>query len=172
MVSLIMRSIPFSALAAAYIRSSWNCIICIVKPLFSSPIKKRFGTRTSSKKIWPVSLARIPSLFNGFEMVMPGVLRGTIINDLLACTCPSLVFASKQTQSAWVAFVIHIFVPLIMKSSPSVRAVVFKPATSDPAPGSLTPIHATMSPAIAGAKNSRFSSSLPNRARAGVAISV
>ena len=46
------------------------------------------------------------------------------------------------------------------------------PATSLPAPGSLTPMQATMSPAIAGARNSRRSSSLPKRASAGVAMSV
>ena len=45
-------------------------------------------------------------------------------------------------------------------------------ATSEPAPGSETPMQATASPAIAGARNSRRNSSEPNRASAGVAISV
>ena len=45
-------------------------------------------------------------------------------------------------------------------------------ATSEPAPGSETPMQATASPEIAGARNSRRTSSEPNRASAGVAMSV
>ena len=45
-------------------------------------------------------------------------------------------------------------------------------ATSEPAPGSDTPMQATMSPAIAGARNSCCSSGEPKRASAGVAMSV
>jgi len=51
-------------------------------------------------------------------------------------------------------------------------AVVLIAATSEPAPGSDTPMHATLSPATAGARNSCCSSALPNRASAGVAMSV
>jgi len=45
-------------------------------------------------------------------------------------------------------------------------------ATSEPAPGSDTPMQATASPDIAGVRNSRRTSSEPNRASAGVAMSV
>ncbi len=45
-------------------------------------------------------------------------------------------------------------------------------ATSDPAPGSDTPMQPTASPLIAGARNSRRSASEPKRASAGVAMSV
>ena len=45
-------------------------------------------------------------------------------------------------------------------------------ATSEPAPGSETPMQPTASPAIAGTRNSRQSASLPKRASAGVAMSV
>jgi hypothetical protein len=45
-------------------------------------------------------------------------------------------------------------------------------ATSEPAPGSETPMQPTASPLIAGVRNSHRSSSLPKRARAGVAMSV
>ena len=45
-------------------------------------------------------------------------------------------------------------------------------ATSEPAPGSDTPMQATASPAIAGMRNSERTSSEPNRASAGVAMSV
>jgi hypothetical protein len=53
-----------------------------------------------------------------------------------------------------------------------VRAVVRMAATSEPADGSDTPMQATISPAIAGARKSRRSSSEPKRASAGVAMSV
>jgi hypothetical protein len=46
------------------------------------------------------------------------------------------------------------------------------PATSLPAAGSLTPMQPTMSPAMAGTRNSRRNSSLPKRASAGVHMSV
>ena len=46
------------------------------------------------------------------------------------------------------------------------------PATSDPAAGSLTPRQARYSPLIAGTRNSWHSSSEPNLAKAGVAMSV
>ena len=45
-------------------------------------------------------------------------------------------------------------------------------ATSEPAPGSETPMQPTASPLIAGARNSRRNSSVPKRASAGVAMSV
>ena len=51
-------------------------------------------------------------------------------------------------------------------------AVVLILATSDPAPGSLTPTQATKSPEMLGARNDFFSSCDPNLARAGTAISV
>ncbi len=52
------------------------------------------------------------------------------------------------------------------------RAWVLSAATSEPPPTSLTAIAVTISPAMAGTRNSRRSSSLPQRARAGVAMSV
>ena len=45
-------------------------------------------------------------------------------------------------------------------------------ATSEPAPGSETPMQPTASPVIAGTRNSRHSASLPKRASAGVHMSV
>ena len=60
---------------------------------------------------------------------------------------------------------IHAAVPLFG------NAVVFILATSDPLPTSLTPIQARISPAIEGARNVFFNSSLPKRDSAGVAIS-
>ena len=51
-------------------------------------------------------------------------------------------------------------------------AVVLMLATSDPLPTSLTPRQATTSPAMVGTRNCFFNSSLPNRERAGTAMSV
>ena len=56
---------------------------------------------------------------------------------------PSSVLARRQIQSAWKAFVIHIFWPLMTRSSPTLLAVVWQAATSLPPPGSLTPRQAT-----------------------------
>ena len=50
----------------------------------------------------------------------------------------SAVRASTKYQSATPPFVIHIFCPLSMYSSPLRTAFVRIPATSDPAPGSVT----------------------------------
>jgi hypothetical protein len=54
MVSRMMSEF-FIQPAAAHSRSSWNCIIWYVKPMPSSPMRLRWGTRTSSKWIWAVS---------------------------------------------------------------------------------------------------------------------
>ena len=66
----------------------------------------------------------------------------------------------------------YIFEPLITQWSPSRTARVLIPATSEPAPGSVTAIAATCSPLIAGTRYCCFSSSLPKRCSAGVAMSV
>ena len=56
-------------------------------------------------------------------------------------------------------------------SLPKRRAVVRMLARSEPASGSVMAIAAIASPAIAGARNRRFCSSVPNRETGGVAIS-
>ena len=48
--------------------------------------------------------------------------------------------------------------------------MVVRLATSEPQPGSLTPSAAIFSPARAGARNSRFCSSVPSSSMIGVAI--
>ena len=53
----------------------------------------------------------------------------------------------------------------------TLTAFVLQAATSDPPPGSETPTQVTMSPAMAGARKSFLSWSLPNFARAGVDMS-
>merc|ERR1719334_30100 len=110
-----------------------------MKPLPSSPIIFLAGTLTSSKARMAVSEAFIPSL-DILDLVIPLESIGTTISDLLAWALPSLVFARRQAQSDCIPLVIHILVPFITKSSPSLRALVVRLATSLPPPGSLTAI--------------------------------
>ena len=113
MVWAIRFSQPLMALAAPHRRSSWNCIICIMKPMPSWPIRLRRGTRTSSKNTWAVSELRMPSLLSGLSTVMPPASLGTTIRDLLTWGLSSEVLASRQKKSALGELVIHILVPLI-----------------------------------------------------------
>ena len=83
-----------------------------------------------------VSEACIPIL-EMVDLVIPLVSMGTTIRDLFLCAAPSLVLARRQDQSDCIPFVIHILVPLITRSSPTLLAVVVMLATSDPPPGSL-----------------------------------
>jgi len=71
------------------------------------------GTRTLSKKICAVSEERIPILSSLRATWTPLLFIGTQISDLLRCFGPSLVFASRQIQSACVPLVIHILPPLM-----------------------------------------------------------
>ncbi len=57
-------------------------------------------------------------------------------------------------------------------SSPSFTARVLIPATSEPASGSVMPMHRIFSPLIAGTTHSCFCSSVPNARIGGIAMSV
>lgn len=73
--------------------------------------------------------------------VTPGVSRSTMnaVNALLAGAFGSgFVRAKRKYQLATPPLVIHILVPLIIHSFPFFSALVFIPATSEPAPGSVT----------------------------------
>lgn len=55
----------------------------------------------------------------------PSEFNGTQIKDLLWCFEPSVeVFASKQIQSACMPFVMNVFWPFMIRSSPDRFAVV------------------------------------------------
>ena len=75
-------------------------------------------------------------------------------------------------KSARAPLVMKIFEPLITYSSPSRRAVVRIPATSEPAPGSVIPSAAIFSPLIAGTRYRCLISSLPSISIGGSAMSV
>ena len=77
-------------------------------------------------------------IFEMAALVMPGASMGTTIRDLLAWGFPWLVLARRQAQSACSPLVIHILVPEMTRSPPSLLAVVVRAATSLPPPGSLT----------------------------------
>ena len=71
----------------------------------------------------------------------PGVSRSTIkpVNAFPVGVLGSLsVLARTKYQLATPPFVIHIFCPFIMYLSPFFTALVLSPATSEPAPGSVT----------------------------------
>src|SRR5215468_8376445 len=109
----------------------------------SWPIVWRSGTFTSSKKICAVSELRMPSLSSFLTTCTPLVFIGRQINDLFLCTGPSPVLAKRHIQSACVPLVVHILPPLMSQSPPTRLAVVLSEATSEPAPTSETPRHAT-----------------------------
>src|SRR5467141_2692741 len=103
----------------------------------------------------------MPSLSSFLATCTPLVFIGRQISDLFLWTAPSPELAKRHIQSAWVPLVVHILPPLITQSPPTRLAVVLIEATSEPAPDSDTPMQATASPLIAGARSSRRRSSLP-----------
>ena len=72
------------------------------------------------------------------------------------------VRASRKMKSAYCAWVVQIFWPLMTHSSPSSSALVFRPARSEPASGSLKPWHHEICPDRILGRNSCFCSSLPH----------
>src|SRR4029453_13311065 len=113
--------------------------IAILKPSPSSPSLYSTGTRTSWKASADVSVARWPILSRCFSTVTPSSEVGTTNAESPLCPLLLSVEAKTTSQSAWPAFVMNIFEPLMTYSSPSRTAVVWIPETSDPACGSLRP---------------------------------
>ncbi len=69
--------------------------------------------------------------------------------------------ASSMPQRERCATVVHTFWPFTTQSSPSRTARVERPATSEPAPGSLKSWHHTSSPEKMRGSNAFFISSVP-----------
>ncbi len=130
------------------------------------------GTRTSTKFSSAVSLDRIPSLSSFRLIENPSTSVGTTICEIPREPPSSEVRARRHSQSAWRPLVMKVFEPLITHSSPSRVARVRRPATSEPASGSVTAMAATISPATAGRRYCSFSSWLPKRWSDGVAMSL
>ena len=71
------------------------------------------------------------------------------------------VTARHQSQSGSKESPTHIFWPVIMKSSPSLTALVWSDAKSDPVSGSVNSCQQTTSPCIIGFRKRSFCSSVP-----------
>jgi hypothetical protein len=91
-------------------------------------------------------------------VVKPGVPRGT-----RKPRTPSSVRAHTTATSATEPFVIHIFEPCRIQSSPSRRARVRMDAGSEPESGSVRPKQPMASPAAIRGSHSCFCSSEPQR---------
>ena len=89
--------------------------------------------------------------------VKPGVVVGTTKPRM-----PSSVWAHTIATSARLPFVIHIFEPLRIQSSPSRRALVRMPAGLEPKSASVRPKQPTASPAAIFGSHCCFCSSEPN----------
>ena len=76
---------------------------------------------------------------------------------------PSSVCAQTTATSEIEPFVIHIFVPSRIQSSPSLRARVRIPPGSEPWSGSVRPKQPTASPRPIAGSHSSFCSSEPQR---------
>ena len=76
-------------------------------------MRKRWGTRTSSKWICAVSLECMPSFFSVRATVTPFDFIGTQMRVLLRWVGPSPVLARRQIQSACAPLVVHILPPLM-----------------------------------------------------------
>mmetsp|Transcript_52398 Transcript_52398/g.131702 ORF Transcript_52398/g.131702 Transcript_52398/m.131702 type:complete len:359 (+) Transcript_52398:260-1336(+) len=113
--------------------------MAILKPMPSLPSRFSAGTATFSNVIPRVSDARWPMLISLRPLVMPGESASTMnaVNALPA-PAPASVLASRKYQLATPPLVIHILLPLMIQWSPFFTAVVRMPATSEPAPGSVT----------------------------------
>src|SRR6266511_321861 len=149
---------------AATVKRPWSRpYIAISKPCPSSPIRFSTGTSTFSKKSSPVEPAQTPSLFSVSRDVKPFAPFSITKALMPLCFAAGSVFANTSAWSATVAYEIQFFCPLRTYTSLSRRADVRIDATSDPAPGSVSPKHASFSPFAWGTSQRCLCSSLPYR---------
>src|SRR3954468_1773821 len=149
---------------AATVKRPWSSpYMAISKPCPSSPSMFAAGTSTFWKKSSPVEPAQIPSLCSVSRVDTPGHSRSTMKAEIPLCFASGSVLAKTSWWSATVAYEIQFFWPFNTYPSPSRRADVRIEATSDPAPGSVSPKHASFSPRACGARYRCFCSSDPYR---------
>ena len=93
-------------------RSCWSSRLAIVQPPFSSPIRCRAGTRTSSKKVWQKGDA---PLINGIGVTLTPVLSMSIrMKEMPSCLGTSVFVRTRQKiQSDTSASEVQIFWPLM-----------------------------------------------------------
>ena len=94
----------------------------------------------------------MPSLFSVSRVVTPVQSRSTMNAEMPLCFAAGSVFAKTSWWSATDAYEIQFFWPLRTYVSPSRRAVVRIAATSEPAPGSVSPKQASFSPRACGTR--------------------
>src|SRR4051794_22702687 len=103
----------------------------------------------------------MPSLFSVSTEVKPRIPFSSTNALIPLCPAAGSVFANTSAWSATVAYEIQFFWPFNTYVSPSRRAVERIAATSDPAPGSVRPKHASFSPFACGVSQRCFCSSVP-----------
>ena len=79
-------------------------------------------------------------------------LRSTMNSVMPSWPASGSVLATRRMKSARAPLVMKVFEPLMTYSSPSRRAVVRMPATSEPAPGSVIARQAIFSPLMPGTR--------------------
>ena len=93
---------------------------------------------------------------------MPGVRMSQTTQVMPLCLGASgSVRTRSSCRSATWAYEVHVFWPVTTRWSPSISALVLRPARSDPAPGSENPWHQTFSPLRICGRYSAFCSSVP-----------
>ena len=102
--------------------------------------------RTLSRTSSAVSDDNQPDLSSARPTVKPGVPFSTMNIDMPWRAL--VVFAARKYRSAWTPLVMKSLVPFSTQWSPSRRAVVRIPATSEPAPGSVMPTAVIVRPAV------------------------
>ncbi len=120
------------------------------------------GTRTSVKNTSLKSTSSAPVIDANGRQVTPSLSVGISSTLMPLCLGASGSVRTKvSSTSESCAPEVHTFCPLTTKWSPSRTARVRSPARSDPAPGSLIPSEAVMSPRSSGMAHFCFCSGVP-----------
>ena len=94
----------------------------------------------------------MPSLCSVSRVETPGHSRSTMNAEMPLCRAEGSVLANTSSWSATVAYEIQFFWPLRTYVSPSWRALLRIDATSEPAPGSVSPKQPSFSPFACGTR--------------------
>ena len=142
-------------------RSFMSVVIATRQPSPSGPMRIESGTRTLSKNTSLNSAS--PVIWTSGRTVTPGDCMSTMkyVRPLCFGTEGSVRARSIPHFARW-ARLVQTFWPLTTHSSPSRTARVDKPATSEPAPGSLNIWHQISWLVASGRSRRRRCSSVPH----------
>ena len=140
------------------------------KPRPSTPSTASSPSVTPSSTTSRVSEECQPIFCSGAPNESPGVPAGTTNVVIPRCPPSGSVFAPTTRTSARPALVMYILRPSSTQPSSVRRARAVMPATSEPAPGSVTAIAAMASPAASAATQRSCWSVVPWRTRWGAAM--